>query len=106
MRYRVDDRLTHRRGRQVPALLATHGADLSTVQGVLVDEGDRLLDSGHGQGADLGAIDDAALFGAVEATGLDQGVREVALALFPEEDHPAHGWDLATLVVYDEPEGL
>ena len=76
--HRVDDRLAHRRGRQVPALLAAHGADLGPVQGVLLDEGDRLLDGAHGQGADLGAIDDAALVGALEAAGLDPGVREVA----------------------------
>ena len=41
-----------------------------------------------------------------QAAGLDPGVREVALAVRPEEDHPAHGRDLASLVVRDEPQGL
>ena len=102
MRHRVDERLAHRRGRQAPALLAAHGADLGAVQGVLLDEGDRLLDGAHGQGADLGAIDDAALVGAVEAAGLDPGVREVPLAVLAEEDHAAHGRNLAALMVREE----
>ena len=86
--HRVDDRLAHRHGRQVPALLAAHGADLGAVQGVLLDEGDRLLDGAHGKGADLGAIDDAALVGACEPAGLDPGVREVALAIPPNRIMP------------------
>ncbi len=92
MRHRVDDRLAHRRGRQAPALLAAHGADLGPVQGVLLDEGDRLLDGAHGEGADLGAVEDAALVSAVEAAGLDPGVREVALAVLGRRESCRPRW--------------
>jgi hypothetical protein len=54
----------------------------------------------------LGSIDDATFVGAVEAAGLDPGVREVPLAVLPEEDHPAYGRDLPSLVVREEPEGF
>jgi hypothetical protein len=105
MGYRVDDRFAHGRGRQAPAFLAAHGTDLGAVQGVLVNERARLVDGAYGKRADLSAIDNAALVGAVEAAGLDPGVREVAPAVLPEEEHPAHGRDLSHSEAYSEGDG-
>ena len=98
VRHGVDHRLAHGHRRQAPALLPAHGADLGAVQGVLLDERDRLLDGAHGKARDLDAIDDAALVGALEAPGLDPGIREVPLAVLAEEQHAADGRHLAALM--------
>ena len=73
---------------------------------MFLDEGDRLLNRAYGRGADLGAIDDAALVGAGEAASLNPCVREVPFALRAEENHPAHGRDLPALVVGEESQRL
>jgi hypothetical protein len=45
---RVDDRFADRGGRQAPALLAAHRADVGAVEGVLLNESDRLFDGAPG----------------------------------------------------------
>src|SRR5439155_9082112 len=98
MRHRVDHRLAYRGRRKVPALAAAHGADLRSVQQVLLHEADRLLDRPYREGADLRAVHNIALVGALEPSDLDPGVRKMSIAVLTKEQHPAHGRHFAALM--------
>jgi hypothetical protein len=76
------------------------------MEGVLLDESDRVLDRAHRQRANLRAVRDPASVAAGEAADLDPGVRKVALPVASEEQDPAHRGYPAPLVAGHEAQGL
>jgi hypothetical protein len=104
--YGIDHGRTYRLRRHTAAVDPAHRADLGSVPGMFLHEGDGFLDTTHGDGADLGPIEDPALVDAREAVSLDPGIREVPLALLAKEDHTAHGRRLAPLVSRHQTQGL
>ena len=66
----------------------------------------RLLDGTDRKRADLGAINDATLVSAVDATGLYPGIPEVTRAVRAKDEHPTHGRDYTTLALCDESQRL
>ena len=73
---------------------------------MLLNERDGLFDGANGEPADLGAIEDPALVGAGETSGLNPGVRKVPLAIDAEQQNTADGRHLAALVVGEQAERL
>ena len=106
MHHGVDDSLAHGRGRQIPVFFSTHGANLRAVQGVFLDEGDRLFDGLCRIAPDGRAIGNVGFVGAAKTSGLNPGIGQVALPLLAEKHHPADGRHRTSLVLHEQPQRL
>jgi hypothetical protein len=103
---RVDNRFTDRDRRNAPSLAPADTTNVRSMQGVFLDERNRLLDRSDQVCPDLGMVQDPTLVDGLESSGLDPRIRKVLRAVRAKAKHAANGRHSPALIGHHEPQRL